>query len=49
MKKSKQQMIQDILINAKANNVITDGDLFFALAFRTETELKKICQEMNIK
>ena len=46
---SKQAMIDEILIQCKANNVPTTGDLFFSLAFRTEQELKKICQTLGIK
>ena len=46
---NKEQMINEILIQCKANNVPTTGDLFFSLAFRTESELKTICSELNIK
>ena len=46
---TKDQMIREILIQCKANNVPTTGDLFFGLVFRTETELKKICNEIGIK
>lgn len=45
---TKNQMIQEVLINCQANNVRTTGDLFFSLAFRTESELKKICSELGI-
>lgn len=45
---NKSQMIDEILIQCKANNVPTTGDLFFGLAFRTESELKKMCTELNI-
>lgn len=45
----KNQMIDEILIQCRANNVPTTGDLFFSLAFRSESELKVICQELHIK
>ena len=46
---TKNQMIQEILICCKANNVPTTGDLFFSLAFRTESELRSICQQLHIR
>lgn len=46
---SKENLITEILTRCKASNVPTTGDLFFGLIFRTETELKKICHELNIK
>lgn len=45
---SKEAMIKEILIAAKAGGAYMGGDLFFGLAFRTEAELRKICQELNI-
>ena len=45
---TKEQMIKEILICCKANNVPTTGDLFFGLIFRTESELKNMCNELNI-
>lgn len=45
----KQNLITDILQVAKNGDCVTDGDLFFSLAFRTESELIKIAQELNIK
>lgn len=47
--KTKEQMIKDILQVCKINNVPTTGDLFLALAFRSEAELSKICSELYIK
>lgn len=44
----KSQMITEILNACKANNCYTSGDLLLALAFRTESELKKICFELHI-
>ena len=45
----KQDLITDILQVAKNGDCTIDGDLFFSLAFRTESELIKIAQELNIK
>lgn len=45
---NKEAMINEILMVCKANNVPTTGDLFFSLAFRTESELKRICKELNV-
>lgn len=45
---NKNEMIEKIIRNCKANNVRTTGDLFFALAFRTESELRQICSELRI-
>lgn len=45
----KSAMINEILQACKANGVYTSGDLFFSLAFRSESELKRICQELHIK
>ena len=44
----KQAMITEILLAAKAGGCYMDGDILFALAFRTESELKTICSELNI-
>jgi hypothetical protein len=49
MADAKERMIQDIINVVKANQLPTTGDLFFGLVFRSETELKKICQELHIK
>lgn len=46
---SKEIMISEILIAAKASGVYVSGDMFFALAFRTETELRQICREIGIR
>jgi len=45
---SKDAMIQEILMAAVANGVHTTGDMFFALAFRTEKELARICCDLHI-
>ena len=45
---NKSAMIQEIILACKANNCPTTGDMFFALAFRTESELRKICDELCI-
>lgn len=46
---SKAKMIQEILIAYKAGGGYADGDVFFALAFRSDSELKAICRELHIK
>lgn len=45
---NKKQMIEEILIKARAGGAHIDGDMFFALAFRTEDELRGICREIGI-
>lgn len=45
----KEQLMIDILQVAKNGDCVMNGDLFFSLAFRTESELMKIAQELNIK
>lgn len=44
----KQRMIQDILVTVRANGQPTTGDLYFALIFRTESELRAICRELHL-
>jgi hypothetical protein len=46
---TKEELFHEIILNCKANNVYIGGDLVFALAFRTRSELVKMCQEMHIK
>jgi len=46
---TKQEMINEILLQCKANNVPTTGDLFLGLAFRSESELRAVCSELHIK
>ena len=48
---TKAIMIEEILIACKAspNHEHLGGEVFFALAFRTESELKHICLELGIK
>ena len=46
---TKDQMITEILICAKANEVYISGELFFRLAFMAEDNLRKICRELHIK
>jgi hypothetical protein len=45
----KEKLIAEILQACKANGVYISGDLFFALAFRTVEELKRIVKELHIK
>ncbi len=46
---SKEAMIHEIINNCKANDVYVSGDMFFSLAFKSESELHTICNELNIK
>ena len=41
-------MRHEIMLCAKANGQKVTGDLWFALAFRTEAELEAICQDLHI-
>lgn len=45
---TREAMIGRILQTCAANNVYTDGDLFFSLAFRTESQLRALCRELHI-
>jgi len=45
---SEENMRHAILNTVRANNVPVTGDFWFMLVFRTKSELKKICREMNI-
>ncbi len=45
----KKAMIEEIMICCKANEVPNLDDILLALAFRSESELIKICQELCIK
>jgi hypothetical protein len=44
----KKKLITAILQCIAANELYISGDLFFTLAFRTESELKAICRELHI-
>jgi hypothetical protein len=44
----KAAMRQNIMLNMRANNLPVTGEFWLMLVFRTESELKKICQEMHI-
>jgi hypothetical protein len=45
----KQALRQDIMNVVKANGIPVDGDLWFALIFRSEVELEKIARDLHIK
>lgn len=45
----KQALRHSIMTVLQANNVPVTGDFWFALVFRTESELKKIARELHIK
>jgi len=42
-------MRQSIMNTVKANGIPVSGELWITLIFRSESELKTICSEMNIK
>ena len=46
---TKEAMIAEILIACKANGVPNLDEVFFALAFRAESELRAICAELHIQ
>lgn len=45
---TKANMIKHIITQAKACGVNVDGDMFFSLAFRSESELIKIGKKMGV-
>jgi len=45
----KQALRHSIMTVMQANNVPVTGDFWFALVFRTESELKQIARELHIK
>lgn len=45
----KQALRHDIMLVVKANGLEVTGDFWLMLIFRTESELKKIAQELHIK
>lgn len=45
---NKNEMIEKIIRNCKANNVYVSGDMFFSLAFMSEESLRKMCAELKI-
>lgn len=45
---NKDEMIEKILRNCKANRLYVSGDLFLTLAFSTESELRQICRDLRI-
>jgi hypothetical protein len=46
--KRKEILRHEIMKAAQAKNMKVTGDLWFALIFRSESELKKIAQELRI-
>lgn len=42
-------MIEQIISQAKAHGVTVDGDMFFALVFRTKSELIVIGSNMGVE
>jgi len=47
--KRKSSLIQEILQVCVANGIRADGNLFFSLAFMSESNLKKICRDLHIE
>lgn len=45
----RRELVQRILINIKANEIPVTGDLYFAVIFRTDEELREMAQLMNIR
>lgn len=45
----KQTLRHEIMLAIKANGMEVTGDFWFALIFRTESELKRIARELYIK
>lgn len=43
-----ENMRHAIMNTVKANNIPVTGDFWFMLVFRTDKELRKMCQEMHI-
>jgi hypothetical protein len=48
-KQRKQALRHGIMNVIKANGLEVTGDFWFMLIFRTESELKKIAQELHVK
>ena len=46
---TKTELVGEILLVMKANNVPDIGDGLLALAFRSESELRDICHALHIK
>lgn len=44
----KQALRQDIMNAIKANGIEVTGDMWFALVFRSEAELKAIARELHV-
>jgi len=45
---SAEEMRREIMLNVKANNIPVTGDFWLFLVFRTDSQLRTICNEMNI-
>ena len=46
--KTKEQLRQEIMLTVKANELPITGEFWLMLVFRTDKELRKIAQELNI-
>lgn len=46
---TKQVLIEEIFLHLKANEVPGIDEIWLALIFRSESELKAICTELGIK
>ena len=45
---TKKELIKQIVLKAYSVGVKVDGDMFFALAFRSRTELIQISKSMQV-
>ena len=48
-KMNKKEMITAIIQTLSSSGTYISGEIFFGLAFRTESELRQMCKEMYIK
>lgn len=44
-----ERLRHEIMIKVKANNLPVTGEFWFMLVFRTESELKQIARDLNIR
>jgi len=47
--KTEERLRHEIMLNVKANGIPVTGEFWLMLIFRTESQLREICREMNIK
>ena len=44
-----ERMRHEIMLTVKANGLEVTGDFWLMLIFRSESELRKLCHELNIR